>query len=161
MTKLPAGFSTITPNIVVSDCAAAMALYEKALGAEPHMKMDGPDGKIIHASMKIERKSFLVTLIVLLHVVGALGTLIPLTRTLVVSLTPLNLLMSSVLLILAEDNQKKAVFFLICCFVIGFSAEVLGVKTGILFGDYQYGETLGVKLWEVPLVIGLNWFIKS
>jgi uncharacterized glyoxalase superfamily protein PhnB len=53
MTKLPAGFSTITPNIVVSDCAAAMALYEKALGAETHMKMDGPDGKIIHASMKI------------------------------------------------------------------------------------------------------------
>ena len=52
MTRLPTGFSTITPNIVVSDCAAAMALYEKALGAETHMKMDGPGGKIIHASMR-------------------------------------------------------------------------------------------------------------
>jgi putative membrane protein len=35
--------------------------------------------------------------------------------------------------------------------------EVVGVKTGLIFGEYKYGSTLGIKLFEVPLIIGFNW----
>tara|TARA_A100001015_G_C14549843_1_gene541156 strand:- start:69 stop:542 length:474 start_codon:yes stop_codon:yes gene_type:complete len=43
--------------------------------------------------------------------------------------------------------------------LIGFFIEVIGVKTGVLFGAYSYGDTLGFKILEVPFVIGLNWLI--
>jgi putative membrane protein len=33
----------------------------------------------------------------------------------------------------------------------------VGVKTGLIFGEYNYGLTLGIKLFEVPLIIGFNW----
>ena len=39
------------------------------------------------------------------------------------------------------------------------SAEVIGVNTRMLFGDYRYGDVLGYKAWGVPLLIGVNWFL--
>ena len=43
--------------------------------------------------------------------------------------------------------------------MVGFSIEVIGVNTGYLFGDYSYGTVLGFKWKQVPLLIGINWFI--
>jgi putative membrane protein len=45
--------------------------------------------------------------------------------------------------------------------VFGYLLELVGVKTGFPFGNYEYHETLGLKLFDVPLVIGINWFILS
>ena len=46
-------------------------------------------------------------------------------------------------------------------FFIGFIAEWLGVKFGFLFGDYSYGANLGMKLDDVPIIMGINWVILS
>lgn len=49
---------------------------------------------------------------------------------------------------------------LMCCVaaaLIGFGADVLGVHTGIPFGDYRYSGALGVRVAGVPLVAGLAW----
>ena len=37
----------------------------------------------------------------------------------------------------------------------------LGVKTGLLFGEYSYGKALGFQLMHVPIIIGVNWFILA
>lgn len=50
-------------------------------------------------------------------------------------------------------------FFII--FLIGYFAEYLGVNHQILFGQYAYGETLGIKLYGVSLIIGLNWLLLA
>jgi putative membrane protein len=42
--------------------------------------------------------------------------------------------------------------------VAGFFLEVDGVKTGLIFGEYNYGDVLGPKFMDVPLILGLNWF---
>jgi putative membrane protein len=39
----------------------------------------------------------------------------------------------------------------------GFLVEVVGIKTGLIFGTYAYGEGLGIKWLDVPLMIGVNW----
>ena len=39
------------------------------------------------------------------------------------------------------------------------TVELVGTKTGMLFGDYSYGKVLGPALQGVPLIIGINWFI--
>jgi putative membrane protein len=42
---------------------------------------------------------------------------------------------------------------------LGIFVEIIGVNTGILFGDYAYGNVLGPKIKNVPLLIGVNWFL--
>lgn len=48
-------------------------------------------------------------------------------------------------------------FLFIAC--IGFIIEVVGVRFGIPFGKYIYGNNLGIKIFDVPLVLGLNWLL--
>jgi PhnB protein len=50
---IPAGFHTVTAALTVSDAAAAIDFYKKALGAEEIMRMPTADGKIGHAELKI------------------------------------------------------------------------------------------------------------
>ncbi len=42
---------------------------------------------------------------------------------------------------------------------MGIAVEVIGVNTGLLFGNYKYGDVMGFKWKAVPLIIGVNWFI--
>lgn len=50
---IPAGYHTVTPSIIVKDPEAAIAFYKKAFGAEEIMCLRSPDGKIMHAEIKI------------------------------------------------------------------------------------------------------------
>lgn len=78
------------------------------------------------------------------------------------SLTPLNLLLSLfIVLIHIKTYSFKVVIALMIPFIFGFTAEVLGVNYGLIFGDYAYGENLGYKVLGVPLLIGLNWTLLT
>ena len=50
---IPDGYHTVTPFMNIKDCAAAIELYKKALGAEERHRMAGPDGVVMHAEIKI------------------------------------------------------------------------------------------------------------
>ncbi len=51
---MPEGFHTITPSLTVPDGEAAIAVYEKALGAELKHKMTMPGSKkVMHACLQI------------------------------------------------------------------------------------------------------------
>jgi PhnB protein len=50
---IPEGFHTITPSLIVRDAAKAIDFYKKALGAQELVRMPSPDGKIMHAELKI------------------------------------------------------------------------------------------------------------
>jgi PhnB protein len=45
--------ATVTPNLAVRDAAKAIDFYRKAFGAEELVRMPGPDGKLMHAEIKI------------------------------------------------------------------------------------------------------------
>lgn len=79
------------------------------------------------------------------------------------SLTPLNLLQSALLVFFASEKQewKKLARFFMAAFLIGYWAEVLGTQTGFPFGSYWYLPNLGPQLIEVPLIIGVNWFLLA
>ena len=38
-------------------------------------------------------------------------------------------------------------------------AEIIGVNKGLIFGEYRYGDALGIKVFGVPILIGINWCI--
>jgi uncharacterized glyoxalase superfamily protein PhnB len=49
----PKGFSSVTPHLVIKDCANAIDFYKKALGAQEIYQSKMPDGKIMHAMIQI------------------------------------------------------------------------------------------------------------
>jgi PhnB protein len=53
MKAVPEGFHTVTPQLTLDDAAQAIDWYKKALGAEEATRATGPDGKIMHAELRI------------------------------------------------------------------------------------------------------------
>lgn len=53
VSPIPDGFHTVTPYLVVKDAAKAIEFYKKAFGAEEIVRMPGPDGKVMHAELRI------------------------------------------------------------------------------------------------------------
>jgi PhnB protein len=50
---IPAGHYTVTPHLILDDAARAIDWYKKALGAEEVTRAVGPDGKIMHAEIRV------------------------------------------------------------------------------------------------------------
>jgi len=50
---IPEGYHSITPYLVLKGAASAIEYYKKAFGAEETVRMNGPDGRIGHAELKI------------------------------------------------------------------------------------------------------------
>ena len=50
---IPEGFHTVTPQLTLDNCADAIEWYKKGLGAQEVSRAVGPDGKIMHAEIKI------------------------------------------------------------------------------------------------------------
>ena len=97
-----------------------------------------------------------------MHFFGFVFMLIPQTAPLFISLTPLNLIISAFFLLLwHEDFDRKFIYFALSAFSIGFFVEWLGVHTGLIFGKYEYGKTLGFAIDGIPLMIGVNWFVLT
>ncbi len=100
-----------------------------------------------------------LSLIAILHLVGLVGILsgkIPW----ILYLTPFNLLIATTTILFFHANwSKEAIGFMAICYVVGFGVEVKGVNTGVIFGEYSYGDVLGWQIWDTPLIIGLNWLM--
>lgn len=98
----------------------------------------------------------------IIYLVGAIGHLISDVQSLFFILTPYNLIATIFVLFYVNRPLVAKVYFIsLVVFLIGFFIEVIGVKTGLLFGQYEYGTTLGWKFLNVPIVIGLNWVLLS
>jgi PhnB protein len=57
---VPEGYHTITPQLTLDNAAQTIDWYKKALGAEEIGRSVGPDGKIMHAELKIGDSRFMV-----------------------------------------------------------------------------------------------------
>lgn len=50
---VPEGYHTVTPSLMVAGAAKAIDFYKKAFGAEELSRFPGPDGKLMHAEIRI------------------------------------------------------------------------------------------------------------
>jgi len=94
------------------------------------------------------------------YLVGILGFAIPYSYEVFRFLIPLNILLTTLLILMYHRPLNKTFGLLtIAVFLLGYGIEVAGVKTGLIFGEYEYGTILGPKVAEVPLILGLNWVL--
>ncbi|RZL12260.1 MAG: carotenoid biosynthesis protein [Hymenobacter sp.] len=101
-------------------------------------------------------------LVLLFHITGFVGLAFSQDKSFFLKYTPLTLLLTAGLL-LAFQPERNLSFWLLTVqvFLLGMVAEVVGTNTGLLFGHYTYGATLGPQYMGAPWLIGLNWVIVT
>lgn len=100
--------------------------------------------------------------LVIYYLVGIAGFLIPTSRFLFEFLISASILINIFLLMIFHTpfNNKHILFF-VSVMLFAFIVEAIGVSTGALFGNYIYGKSFPLKLFETPVLIGANWLILS
>lgn len=106
------------------------------------------------------RSYIAVFVLLLFYVFGFRGMINAAERDWFVSKTPLNLILTTGLFLWANKDYRPR-FLALCAmiWVICFFVEVAGVSTRVLFGSYDYGQTMGLQWLKVPLLIGANWLV--
>jgi PhnB protein len=59
-TPVPDGFHTMTPQLTLDNAAQTIDWYKRAFGVEEVSRGLGPDGKIMHAELKVGNSRFMV-----------------------------------------------------------------------------------------------------
>lgn len=70
----------------------------------------------------------------------------------------------TILLVMAYTVRRLTKGQVVVMIVIGVSglfAEIIGVSTGIIFGEYEYITGLGPKFFNVPLLLAAMWVLVS
>ncbi|MFZ4085123.1 MAG: carotenoid biosynthesis protein [Vampirovibrionia bacterium] len=104
---------------------------------------------------KLNLNSSKIILLILIHLIGFLGIHSG-YRLFFLSLSPINLLVSAFIIFF---NEKIPYRLYLSLYFIFYGVEWLGVYSGWPFGTYFYAETLGIKVFQIPLIIGVNWLL--
>lgn len=96
-----------------------------------------------------------VWLLLLFHIIGYILFIQDAENA---KLTYMNIWLCGTVVFLSEKLEPRALIPLVFIFAGGFFAEFSGVHTGVLFGEYQYGEALGMPIYGIPIVMGMNWY---
>ena len=58
---IPDGFHSLTPFLICKDAVNAVGFYQRAFGAEEISRLVGPDGKLMHAALRIGDSVLMLT----------------------------------------------------------------------------------------------------
>jgi len=59
----------------------------------------------------------------------------------------------------ACEGWRRTGLFFATAAVVSYLLEEIGVRSGLVYGPYQYSDMLGPKLGHVPVLIPLAWFM--
>ena len=99
-----------------------------------------------------------IVLLLVIHLVGLFGFIVAPDKF--VHLTALNLMFSAFIILINNQNRKiKHFTYLVFIGIMGYLVEVIGIQSHLIFGAYEYGNTLGFQLLDVPILMSLNWVV--
>ena len=105
-----------------------------------------------------ELRNFSIFIVWLINISGFFGILSD-QKEFFLSSSPYVLTMTLFLLVINNSTDKKFLIKLFYIFLLGLTVEIVGVNFSFFFGEYEYGENLGFKIFNVPIVIGFNWVL--
>jgi putative membrane protein len=122
--------------------------------------VERPAGMKLKLPQQTPKQKKLTDLIITFNMVGMTGFAIPATQHIFMALVPWHLLLMGMFMgISHEQFNGRFLFFLLLVYVLAFFAEWIGVHTQLIFGNYYYGQTMGYKLWGIPVIMGITWFL--
>ncbi|NBC82590.1 MAG: carotenoid biosynthesis protein [Bacteroidetes bacterium] len=112
-------------------------------------------------NQKTER--LLIYVYALLFLVGIAGYSIASIKPMIHQTTEIFLFVTAIpaMIVLWLHQERKTRYAVMVVLLIATTIfiEIIGVKTGIIFGQYEYGSTFGLKIYQVPVIIGINWCV--
>jgi bisanhydrobacterioruberin hydratase len=106
---------------------------------------------------------YVASFFIIFYIVGFFGLAFPFSHGLFLNLLPVALLLSftAILLLHRGSVDSRIINVLFIIGLAGFIIEVAGVNTHLIFGNYKYGNVLGFKLFNTPVLIAVNWIMLS
>ncbi|NCC64186.1 MAG: carotenoid biosynthesis protein [Spirochaetia bacterium] len=106
-------------------------------------------------------EQLIIALLVPFYLIGALLHLFEATLPAMLKFTPYTILLTSTLGFFFEVKERNhsVLLWALLTFLVTLFLEIVGVATSLVFGAYQYGNTLGFAILGVPALIGINWTI--
>ena len=105
-----------------------------------------------------ELRNISIFIVWLINISGFFGVLSD-EKDFFLSSTPYVLTTTLLLLILNNYFNIRLYLRLFLIFLLGLAVEIVGVNFSFFFGEYEYGDNLGIKFFDVPVVIGFNWVL--
>ena len=105
-----------------------------------------------------ELRSLSIFIVWLVNISGFFGILSD-QKDFFLSSSPYVLTVTLFLLVVNNSLEKKFLLRLFYIFFLGLTVEIIGVNFSFFFGEYKYGDNLGIKIFDVPIVIGFNWVL--
>ncbi len=95
----------------------------------------------------------------IIFLVGVLGHITEETYSLITAITPFTLFAMGMFVLyhILKENGRPVLYWIIATYIVTFALEAIGVHTGLVFGEYTYGDILDPSFLGVPLIIGFNW----
>ncbi|MGL5015125.1 MAG: carotenoid biosynthesis protein [Bacteroidales bacterium] len=95
----------------------------------------------------------------LVYVMGIVTIATPSERDLALKATPIALVISIAALLLFREKRYsyKTLIVYSIIVILSWFMEAIGVNSGLIFGDYSYGNSLGFSIVGTPILIGFNW----
>jgi PhnB protein len=131
VSSIPNGMHTVTPHLVCAGAAEAIEFYKKAFNATETSRLPGPNGRLMHASIRIGDSTVMLVDEMPEH--GALG--------------PKSLKGSPVTIHLYVDNVD----------IVAARAVRLGAKTTMPVTDMFWGDRYG----QIEDPFGHRWSIAT
>ena len=95
----------------------------------------------------------------LIYIVGAYGLFLN-SKGLFVKLVPAAIVLTAAGLFINHIGEKpKVLLHFIAIYAITMGIEWLAISTGVLFGSYQYQFMMGPKIYGVPFIVGVSWWM--
>ena len=115
--------------------------------------------------MIIEKKQRIAKIIplyfIVFYIVGLILFTVPYTRELFISITSVTLLLVvAIVFYFHQQWNSKTIAIFGIIMLLSFLLEMIGVSTGKLFGNYQYDNGLGIKLFDTHplLLVSIGYF---
>ncbi len=101
-----------------------------------------------------------ITVLTVAYLLFIIGLKVDTISEIVARLFPVLIIISLVVLLAYQKHWNiRSLSFLFVVFTGGFFVQAIASETKLIYGEFTYGNSLGPKLFDTPLLSGVVWLL--
>lgn len=98
-------------------------------------------------------------LLAVIYIIGGYGLFLN-TKGALIKLVPAVILLTAFGLFINHIGEKwKVLLHFLIVYILSMAIEWVAMTTGVLFGEYQYQFMMGPRVFGIPFIAGVSWWI--